>query len=238
METLKIIDINDYSVKIEKIGRGIYKMSLERNNNLVSSKYLIYDFEGYEFIATPSYLDRSVLVKFDIPVIVGPRKEKRIFILLPIEVDIVAKKGSDEITLENIKPDNLKDAWFGELHEGAIYYYYESSVFGELEPDRKKESEVFVPIIIKNKDNEQRKLEKLLIDSYQLSIYDVDGIWVSEKVDVIVEDNEIVVYYSDEPPAKGAKEIKRGDVNIARKGLAKLLNRNLGKLKTKIFNYG
>ncbi len=238
METLKTIDINDYSVKIEKIGGGVYKVTLSRGKDIISSKYLIYDFEGYEFIASPSYLDKPVLVKFDIPVIVGPRKEKKIFILLPIEVDIIAKRGADEITIENIKPDNLKDAWFGELHEGDIYYYYESSVYGDLTSAERKESEVFVPVIIKNKDREQRKLEKLLIDSYQLSIYDVDGNWVSEKVEVVVEDNEIIVYYSDEPPVKGAKEIKKGEVNIARKGLEKLLKRNLGKLKTRIFNYG
>ncbi len=238
MEPLKTIEVNDYSVKIEKVGGGVYKVFVEKNGNEVSSKYLIYDFDGYEFIATPSYLDKPVLVKFDVPVIVGPKKEKKVYILLPIEVDIAAKKGHDEITIENIKPDNLKDAWFGELHEGAIYYYYESNVFGEPEAGKRRESEVFVPVIIKNRDHEQRKLEKLLIDSYQLSIYDVNGIWISEKVEVVVEDNEIIVYYSDEPPERGAREIKRGEVNIARKGLERLLRRNLGKIKTRIFNYG
>ncbi len=237
-DDFKKIEINNHTVEITKIGGGVYKVDVKQGKNLVRSKYLIYDLEDYEIAISPSYLDRPVLVKFDNPVVIAGKSRKKIYILLPIEVDVVAVRGNDEIDIEKITPENVKDAWFGEMHEGSISYFYRSSVFGEPDPDKRKESEVYIPVEIINRDKEARSFEKLLIDSYQLSIYDVNGTWISEKVRVEVYDNEVMVYYTDEPPAPDAKEIKRGEINVRKKGLEKLLKRSLGKIKPRFFSYG
>ncbi len=232
------IEINNHVVLITKIGGGVFKVEVEQNGNPIRSKYLIYDLDDYEIAKSPSYLDRPVLVKFDNPVVIAGKSQKRIYILLPIEVDVIAVKGDHEIEIEKITPENIKDAWFGEMHEGSISYFYKSSVFSEPDPKKRKESEVYIPVEIINKDKEARSLEKLLIDSYQLSIYDVDGVWISEIVRVEVYDNEVMVYYTDETPAPNAREIKRGELNVRKKGLEKLFKRSLGKLKPRFFSYG
>ncbi len=232
------IEVNNHTVEISKIGGGVYRVDVKRGKEPIRSKYLIYDLENYEISMSPSYLDRPVLVKFDNPIVIAGKSKKKVFILLPIEVDVVAIRGNEEIVIERITPENVKDAWFGEMHDGSISYFYRSSVLGEPDPDVRKESEVFIPVEIENRDREQRNLEKLLIDSYQLSIYDVEGNWISEKVKVEVYNNEVMVYYTDEPPARNAREIKKGEINIRKKGLEKLLKRSLGKIKPRFFSYG
>ena len=238
MEKLRDIEINKHKVEIFQVGGGVYKIVVKKNGDVVRSKYLIFDLEGYDFILSPSYLDNSVLVKFDDPVYIGGKSKKRIYVLLPIEVDVIAKKGESEILIEKIEPDGVKAAWFGELHNGGIYYFYESPVFGEPEEGKRSDSEVFVPIDIINRDSEERELEKLLIDSYQLSIYEINEVWISERVEVVIEGNEVIVNYTDEPPVRGAKEIKEGEMNVKTKGLIKLFKRNMGKLRPRFFNYG
>ncbi len=238
MERVKELEINGHKVEIFKVGGGVYKIVVKKDGEEIRSKYLIFDLEGYEFFLSPSYLDNSVLLKFDVPVFIAGKSKRRVYVVLPIEVDIVARKGDSEILIEKITPENVKAAWFGELHDGGIYYFYESSVFGEPVKEERSDSQVFVPLDIINRDAAERKLEKILIDSYQLSIYDVDGVWISERVDVVIENNEVIVNYTDEPPVRGAKEIRKGEMNVRSKGLMRLIKRNMGKLRPRFFNYG
>ena len=231
-----VLERSPYRVVFEKLAPEVWRVQVEKDGDALSSRILILPLSAYQVYEIPAYLELPVLLVFRSPVTVGPLQKTQVYAHLPLQLEIRAQKGEEVLPVERLHPLNLKYAWFGPPHQGSLCYFYETEVSPSVEEAELGSFETLVPIEVENTDKEPRELTRVMIDSYQLSIYYYKDRLVSERVRVRIDDESVEVHYLDEPPGEGAVEIVRGALTVKEKGLAKFSVRKLGKITAMIFH--
>lgn len=225
-----------YRVVFQRLAPEVWRIRVEREGERVSSRILILPLAEYTVYEIPAYLELPVLLVFEPQVTVGPLQQTQIYAHLPLQLEIRARRGEEEVPLERLHPLNLKYAWFGSPHQGSLCYFYETEVSPSVEEAHPKPFETLVPIAVENADAVSRELSRVMIDSYQLSIYFYKEKLVAERVKVRIDDENVEVHYLDEPPGEGAVEIVKGALTVKEKGLSRFSVRKLGKITAMIFH--
>ena len=223
------IDFEGAQVWVEPLYKDIWRIRFVREGEEEISKLLILEVKG--MVKTkPAYLDLPILIRLEHPVEIGPKSTRTFFLSLPLEVEVLVETKSGDVAIEKILPHNLKKAWYGEPQEGDLTYFFVSPVYHSLETAHKRPGEALVPVRMRNMDEASRKLERLMVDSYQLSLYEKDEFLVTEVVEVVFLDGEAEVDYTDEPPFPDSVEVVKGEESARRRGLIRLTKRRLSKL--------
>jgi hypothetical protein len=223
------INFEGAEVWVEPLFEDVWRIRFVREGEEELSKLLILEVKG-RIKTKPAYLDLPVLIRLESPVEIGPKSTKTFFLSLPLEVEVAVETPSGEVNIEKIMPHNLKKAWYGEPQEGDLTYFFMSPVFHSLETAGKRPGEALVPVRMRNMDESSRKLEKLMVDSYQLSLYEKDEYLVTEVIEVVFLDGEAEVDYTDEPPYSDCVEIVKGEESARKRGLMRFTKRRLSKL--------
>lgn len=225
-----ILKYNGYEVRLRKLFEGAWEIKVLKDGDEISSKVLLVPLEELKLREIPAYVDLPVTIKFSPPFVLAPRERRLVYATLPINIEIVVEFDGEEITLEELSIKELKRAWFGEPQKGVLSYFYESSIFNAPSEWDAEDGLTLVPLDIKNEDDAMRSIERLLIDSYQLSIYLFEERLVSEVVEITVRNGEVELEYTDRPPSRDAVELKKGEESLRRKGLTRIAKRSLGLL--------
>jgi hypothetical protein len=226
----KSLKYGEYEVEFEKIFEEGWRVSVKRENELLRTKVLLMSLENITLRDIPAYLDLPVILSFENPIVLSPQGRLSIFATLPIQIEIIALILGEEITIEKLEPLSIKQAWFGQPHEGTLSYYFDSKIVHSPKDWKSETGEALVPLRVRNYDSELRTIEKILVDSYQLSIFKYENRLISEVVELSVKDGGIDIDYTDEPPFPGLVEVKKGEESAKRKKLVRFARRSLGKL--------
>ncbi len=236
LEEGSTIEIGGATISVEPLFEGVWRYSVRRGFE-ESSRILIFE-DGGKIVTFPAYLDLPVLLKFETPVEIGPKNRKVFFLSLPLQIEILVKTQREEMKIDQITPPSLKKAWYGQPDQGDLSYYFLSPVYYSFEKAERRTGEAILPVRVRNLDGETHTLEKLMVDSYQLSLYEKNETLVTEVIEVVFLDGEAEIDYTDEAPFDDAREIVKGEESAKRKGLSKITRRRLKKFTQELFGGG
>ncbi len=203
----------------------------DQSGEVLDARVVLTELEGYTLVALPDYLDLPVLIRFEEPLKVPVDTRTTLYTLLPVQYEIFVEKGNHRILLGSLSPLDLQTSWEGPPTEGELAYYFLAPVFRTLTADRIPAGTVALPLELYNASGTEQVLDHLMVDSYQLSLYEREGLLVAEVVEVhMVRDGGIEIRYTDRAPDKKAREIRRGLENVRKRGLARVASRTLKSL--------
>ncbi len=218
-------------VVLTRLDPDLWRVRFEADTGeVLESRLVLTDLEGFDLVALPDYLDLPVLLRFEEPLKVPADVRSELYTLLPVQYEILVETRGHRILLGTLAPMDLQTSWEGPPTEGELAYYFQAPLFRTLQADRVPAGTVALPLEIRNVSGQEQQLDHLMVDSYQLSLYDLDGILVAEVVEVHLDPHGTEIRYTDRPPSRQAKEIRRGLENVRKRGLARLTSRTLKSL--------
>lgn len=228
------VNLGTTKIKVDPVYQDVWRFDFQREGEETQTRLLILEKAG-KIVTLPAYLDLPVLLKFDTPVEVGPKNKKVFYLSLPLQVEVVVETEHDEISIEKVIPVTLKRAWYGQPHSGDLSYYFVTPVFYTLEEAEKIPGEALLPVRVRNLNDATHIIEKLMVDSYQLSLYEKDNALLAEVIEVVFLHGEAEIDYTDEAPFPDCKEILRGEESAKKKGFSKLTRRRLKRITQELF---
>ncbi len=223
-----ILALGSRRVVLTRLDPDLWRVRFETDTGeVLESRLILTELETYELVALPDYLDLPVLLRFQEPLKVPPEVRSRIYTLLPVQYEVFVETRGHRILLGTLAPTDLQTSWEGSPTEGELAYYFQAPVFRTLQADRVTTGTVALPLELRNASGQEHQLDHLMVDSYQLSLYEVEETLVAEVVEVHMERHGVEIHYTDQPPAPEAREIRRGLETIRKRGLARITHRTL-----------
>lgn len=129
----------------------------------------------------PGLPDRSVLAKQDPPFQLLPGREVRVFLRIPVSVQVRLDDSEDE-PLAEFPTELLPQTWFGEADRAEPCYRLPSPVAREALRDLDS-GEIQAPVLIRNESREVLTVTQICLRVARLSIYrSGDSLWTNETV--------------------------------------------------------
>ncbi len=225
------IEIAGKVLTIKPVANNLYRVLLRDDEREEIARLISINLEGATLEIIPDYLELPLLVKFIEAIQVLPGQEVTYYFRIPLKHEVWIKWSENKrVFLMTVTPAYLKVAWIGPLHEGELAYFYQTEVICDIEQIPEEPTKIYVPLRVVNNTKETSTLHKVVIDSYQLSVYDVNARILTEVVKIEFNEEAEEVLYTDEPPVWDAKLIKKGQETVKEKGLARIAKRSLRSL--------
>ena len=222
------LSLGQRRVVLTRLDAALWRVRFEtQTGEVLDSRLLLTDLEGAELLALPDYLDLPVLLRFEEPLKVPPQVRADLYALLPVQYEIVVQRQNLRMVVGSLAPVDLQTSWEGPPTEGELVYHFQTPLFRTLKAERVPPGTVALALEIRNTTAEEKTLDHILVDSYQLSLYDLEGVLVAEVVEVYLNPAGVEIRYTDRSPAKEAREIRRGLENVRKRGLVRIASRTL-----------
>ncbi len=220
------MDITGVKFEKERISEGFYRVGVRVEEETVVEKYYVgADFDAYDFVLRPVPTDLPILLNFSGAYVLPEKTMQRLYSPIPVEYNAVLSSGGrDEIEIGRVHLWDRKRMYYGKPNDGEFAYFYESGI--TKSPVTRKDI-AYLAMDIENKDKDEWILKKLLIDYNQLSLFLKDGVIYTELVKITIEDGNMELEYTDEPPYKEAELILEGLENSKKLGIYRLGKRKL-----------
>lgn len=170
--------------------------------------------EGYGTLRiTPAFPDRSLVVKPEHPFTLMRRARARIYMRVPIWVrlEVAQGPGGRWTPLTEIPTVTLSETWWGDFRDGELAYWIVTTGRTRLTPDLFLPHLVISAIQLDNLSDDDLTVEKHILRTEHLSMYEDEGrLWAEEvRIEYRGEDEGTEVHMDDRPPreADGAREI-------------------------------
>jgi len=218
--------LGDGILEISPVGEGVFRFVWKEKK-----KILAVEGDRARVRLIPAYLDRPVLLMFTPPLELTPRGQAKMFVPLPMGVEVVLEENGLSASVFQIYPPGLKRAWFGDMESGVLVYAVQVEPV-EIQESPESPFTVLLPLEIHNQDRATHNVSHILVDTPQLSIFETpEGRRVAEVVTVRVNAEEMEVHYTDRPPERGLRELRKGEENAQRRGLNRLARRTFSRWK-------
>lgn len=122
----------------------------------------------------PVYPDRPVVVKTESPIMLSPRDSVQIYIRCPLWVRVELLNHSP-VTVTEIPTVVLSNTWFGTTLEGDLCYWVSSGARREAQADPDRPFLAVCPILVRNRSEDDLKIEKVCLHVEWLSLFEKDG---------------------------------------------------------------
>ncbi len=222
------LDLGQRRVVLTRLDPTLWRVRFEtQKDEVLESRLLLTDLENAELLALPDYLDLPVLLRFEEPLKVPPDIRADLYTLLPVQYEIVIQRDRLRLVVGTLAPMDLQTSWEGAPTEGELVYHFQTPLFQTLKAERVPPGTVALPLQIFNASGQEQTLDHILVDSYQLSLYDLEGILVAEVVEVHLDRPGVEIRYTDRAPAREAREIRKGLENVRKRGLSRIASRTL-----------
>lgn len=137
---------------------------------------------GTKLSFRPIMPDKPVIVRPEFPFRILQRAEARIYVRIPVWVEIVLK-GKKEQKLLELPTIELSKTWFGNQMGGQLCYWISTKARRELEEGIFVPWLAVCPILIKNKASEELNFEKMCFRVPQSCLFYKEGqLWSDETV--------------------------------------------------------
>ncbi len=226
-----VFEIAGKRVILSKIADALWRIQVEVSGEVEENRVWASALDQATLDVRPEYLDLPLLLVFSEPLVLPPGQALTLYVQIPLRYELRARwpNGKEDILL-TLTPRHLQLAWVGPPNTGELAYYFVTHLINTLENEPQTSDRIYTPLRISNHASEPRTLERTILDSYQLSIYEMDGRLVTEVVNIRFDGEEAELFYTDEPPAWDAREIRKGRVSAKEHGLARITKRSLTSL--------
>ncbi len=227
----RTFEIAGKKVILSQIQEGLWHLRVEVGGEQEESRVWASTLEQASIEVRPEYLDLPLLLVFSEPLTLSPGQELTLYVRIPLRYELRARwpNGKEE-TLLTLTPRHLQLAWIGPPNVGELAYYFTTEFLPSLDHEPQALDRIYTPLRISNRSTSPKTLERTVLDSYQLSVFEMDGRLVTEVVHILFDGDEVELRYTDEPPAWDAKEVRKGRVSAKEHGLARITKRSLTAL--------
>ncbi len=221
------VPLGDRELEIIPVGEGVFRFVWGDER-----KILAVEGDRARARLIPAYLDRPVLLMFSPPLDLAPRAQARVFAPLPMGLEVVLEENGLTVPVFQIHPPGLKRAWFGDMESGALVYAVQAEPVEILQEAPQSPFTVLLPLELSNEDRSPNEISQVLVDTPQLSIFETpEGYRVAEVVKVSVDAERMEVRYTDRPPRKNLRELRKGEESAELLGLNRLARRTFSRWK-------
>ena len=131
-------------------------------------------------ILRPACPDRPVVVKPENRFRLAEKSDARIYIRVPIFIQIVLKEKPENVIYE-VPSVTLSKTWFGDFFQGDLCYWISSRAQRFVPAEKSEPHLVICPIHLINETAQNLDVENICLRMNNLTIYDVDGqLWTDE----------------------------------------------------------
>ncbi len=138
----------------------------------------------------PTFPDRPLVLQPEDPFHLLPDARARIFVRVPLWIQIRAPVGDGVLLLET-PTLTLSDTWWGGFAEGELCYWLSIRARRMAPPEIFVQDRVICPLELVNKDREALAVEKLLLRAQHLSIFRGGGSLWSDEIRVRYRGEEV-----------------------------------------------
>ncbi|MBD3377885.1 DUF432 domain-containing protein [candidate division KSB1 bacterium] len=126
-----------------------------------------------EPLLTPKELTSLLLLEFESPLWLEPRKDKRIFVSAPLEVGVyVGNRHSLRSLdlLDVISCSKQKFTLYGQVHDGMICKYFNTPVWVQ-EPESETPDRMLVELLLQNRTGTWVQVTQTLLSAFHMTIF-------------------------------------------------------------------
>jgi hypothetical protein len=148
----------------------------------------------------PSYPDRAVVVRPEMPYSVLPGERVQFYVGVPVWIRLV---GKGDVTLAQVPVNTLSNTWFGAPTDGELAFAMRTRARREGERLDFGALRVTCPVRVKNHTSKMLTFERICIRPKFLSLYEdkEKGLWANESSVIVRSDgNWSQVAYARKPP--------------------------------------
>lgn len=222
--TKTVLDIEapevKYHLKADSEDRAI--LTITRGDR-EDQKILISNFEETKFVVEPVPLDLTLLMDFNIPVIVSGDRNLKFYFSIPLNFQFVMKADGETEVLDTIYEHKLDKTWFGDSTvKGSLSYYWEVKPHLDIEKADMGTFFGVVPVIVEGDKDHLYSLDRFLIedDDFQIYLHE-DNIYTNELVIDLDPNGKINLVLKDQTIFPEAELIR--DIPVFKKGLRKMI---------------
>ncbi|MFP4051498.1 MAG: DUF432 domain-containing protein [Thermoplasmata archaeon] len=167
----KSIDDLFLSIKQEdgklKYHREIGDDSIDKKLLNSDSKLIINPIEPLNL---PKNITSNLLIEFDNPIIIPPKKKDKIYSTFPIEIGVFIKGSKDNSPLDIFSLSKSKYTLYGDIKTGSICKYWKSSSYDDI-PDVDPIREGILSLNLYNSYSDHVEIHKVVFSAYGMKIY-------------------------------------------------------------------
>ncbi len=170
------IPIGDERLTFESFdSHWLYKRTREekKTKRMILSEKIECFLAPVEPLLTPKELTSLLLLEFESPLWLEPRKDKRIFISAPLEVGVyVGNRHSLRSLdlLDVISCSKQKFTLYGQVHDGMICKYFNTPVWVQ-EPELELPDRMLVELLLQNRTGTWVQVTQTILSAFHMTIF-------------------------------------------------------------------
>lgn len=123
-----------------------------------------------DVLLRPALPDRAVVLEPELPFVLLPRTEARIYVRVPLWLRIEADVGGGTV-LEEVPIVDLSDTWWGGFIEGELCYWLHTTARREIRPELVEPHVAICPLQLVNQAAVDLRVEKLAFRVAHLTLF-------------------------------------------------------------------
>ncbi|MCG8607283.1 hypothetical protein MJD09_20155 [bacterium] len=184
------------------------------------SRWVLKDESNIRF--TPVFPDRTVVVKPEYPFWLLQGAQARIYVRVPLWLRIESVGGLPQAITE-VPCVILSKTWFGTPTDGELCYWISTSARREMRPDPDRPFLAMTPLQIRNRSEDDLRVEKWALRVDRLSIFKHDQqLWSDEmRIEYLGKQEVSQIKMSGKPPPQAASaKLLSQPRNVSNRGFA------------------
>jgi hypothetical protein len=136
-------------------------------------------------VLRPALPDRPVVVSPEQPFHLLPRGTARIFVRVPLFIQLVrVDAAGEEVVLTELPSEVLSDTWWGTFTEGELAYWITTRARRTVEPAAFEPHLAVCPFLLENSSDEALPVERFAVRVAHLTLLGRDGAIGTDQVEV------------------------------------------------------
>jgi hypothetical protein len=158
----------------------------------------------------PALPSRPVVIQTGTPLTLLPRAQARIFVRVPLWVQVELQDEGGWIVLEEVATVQLSDTWWGDLTTGELCFFQPTQARRVFSPELLAEHLAVCPLLLVNRSTQSLPVEKFAFQVPNLSLFSCSGgFWADESIVHFQDDAEGVrVEITGRPPVEARDPIR------------------------------
>jgi hypothetical protein len=158
----------------------------------------------------PALPSRPLVIQTGTPLTLVPRAQARIFVRVPLWVQIELQDEGGSIVLEEFSTVQLSDTWWGDLTTGELCFFQPTHARRIFSPELLAEHLAVCPLLLLNRSSQSLPVEKFAFQVPNLSLFSCSGgFWADESVVHFQDETEGVrVEMTGRPPAEALDPVR------------------------------
>lgn len=188
----KVITINDDGLNIKREKEGWNLLPLNKGGlSINASGEYFQTGKSNSLVIQPALPIKPLIFKGN-NIFVSPKQKFTFFIKIPLVIQFCFSKGVPENVFKEITWKRISDSWFGEPDSGEPAFSVGNEYFLDFDTIKSKNLEAICPVIVYNNSSIALELQRLIIRTEDLTIYNNEGKIVTSVVKIEYKGKDMV----------------------------------------------